>query len=379
MKFCVFPNDPLSAYYEKGEIKLEYFNPNNFFDEVHVISLFDDDIGEEKVKQIAGNAKLKIHRLGKANLKNYKKFESNVLQLVKGINPNIIRAYNPLIQGWLATRIAKKLNIPIVISLHTNYEQQKRDAKHKRNFFRYLKLSYATKKLEKFVLENADAILCVYNFIVPYAKKMGAENIFVIYNKVDLKKFSPHCSKEFNSTKPTILSVGRLIDQKDHSILIKSMKTLDVKLIIIGNGPNYEKLIDLINKLKIVNKVKIIKRVPYDKLNKYYVSCDIYAQPMVNLGGIPMPVLESLASGLPVVMSKKEGLEIIDDAIFFVENDPKEFEKAFKKILSDDNFKGKLIKKGLEIIKEIDSSKMEQKEIELYEKLINQRSSGNEL
>ncbi len=379
MKFCVFPNDPLSAYYEKGEIKSEYFNPNNFFDEVHVISLFDDDINEEKVKQIAGNAKLKIHRLGKANLKNYKKFESNVFQLVKRINPDIVRAYNPLIQGWLATRIAKKLNIPIVISLHTNYEQQKRDAKHKRNFLRYLKLSYATKKLAKFVLENADAILCVYNFIVPYAKKMGAENIFVIYNKVDLKKFSPCCSKEFNSTKPTILSVGRLIDQKDHSILIKSIKTLDIKLIIIGNGPNYERLTGLINKLKIKSKVKIIKRVPYDRLNRYYASCDIYAQPMVNLGGIPMPVLESLASGLPVVMSKKEGSEIIDNAIFFVENDPKEFQNAFEKILSDSNFKDKLIKKGLERINEINSSKMEQKEIELYEKLIYKRSSGNKL
>ena len=61
MKLCVFPNDPLLAYYEKGEIKSRYFNPKNLFDEIHVISMFNSDVEEEKVKIVAGNAKLKIH------------------------------------------------------------------------------------------------------------------------------------------------------------------------------------------------------------------------------------------------------------------------------------------------------------------------------
>ena len=43
-KLCVFPNDPLKVYYEKGEIKPKYFNPKNLFDEIHVISLFNSDI-----------------------------------------------------------------------------------------------------------------------------------------------------------------------------------------------------------------------------------------------------------------------------------------------------------------------------------------------
>ena len=52
-------------------------------------------------------------------------------------------------------------------------------------------------------MKNADAVICVYDFIIPYAKKMGSKNISVIYNKVDLNKFSPECSKEFISTKNT--------------------------------------------------------------------------------------------------------------------------------------------------------------------------------
>ena len=83
-----------------------------------------------------------------------------------------------------------------------------------------------------------------------------------------------------------------------------------------------------------------------------------------------MPVLEAMASGLPIVMSKKEGKEIIDDAVLFVENKVEEFQKAIEKILSDENFKNKLIQNGLNKIREIDSTKMDEKEVELYKKLI---------
>ena len=378
MKLCVFPNDALKDYFKKGEIKYGYFNPSDFFDEIHIISLFDDEIEEEKVSNLAGGGKLIIHKIGKVNLLNYNLFYKKIEKIISKINPNMIRAYNALVQGWLASKIAKKLNIPIVISLHTNYEQQRGEIKKKRKLFKYFKLLYAKKKLEGPALKNANAVICVYDFIVPYAKKMGAKNISIIYNKVNLDKFSPNQLKEFNSSKPTILSIGRLIDQKDHSILIKSIKNLDVELMIIGDGPNYQKNLDLVKQLKIENKVKIIKKIPNDELNKYYVSCDIYVQPMINLGGIPMPVLEAMASGLPIIMSKKEGSEIIDDAILFVENKPIEFQEAIKKVLTDNNLKSRLIRKGLEVIKEISSNKMDQKEIELYKKLIlvNQKANS---
>ena len=71
MKICIFPNDPIIEYYKKGEIKDRYFNPNDFFDEVHIISFIEKDIEEERVKNLVGNAKLKIHSVGKINLKNY--------------------------------------------------------------------------------------------------------------------------------------------------------------------------------------------------------------------------------------------------------------------------------------------------------------------
>ena len=91
MKICVFPNDPLKAYYEKGEIKDRYFNPKNIFDEVHVISLFDDEVEEEKVKIVSGSADFKIHKMGKVTLINKNRKKKKIIELIKSINPDVIR------------------------------------------------------------------------------------------------------------------------------------------------------------------------------------------------------------------------------------------------------------------------------------------------
>ncbi len=378
MKLCVFPNDSILSYYNKGEIKEGYFNPLNFFDEIHVISLFDQEIQEDKIKKIAGNAILKIHKLGKVNLSNYKSFEQKIISLVSTINPSLIRAFNPRVQGWLAAKTSLKLHIPLVISLHTNYKQQIELAKNNQNFFRYLKLKYASIKLEKFSLQNADAVICVYEFIVPYAKKMGVKNIHVIYNKVDMQRFSNKVKKKFFSNKPTILSVGRLIDQKNHRYLIESMKDLDAKLLIVGDGPNFKSLSSMIKKLDLTNKIEMIKRVPNEELPEYYASCDLYAQPMENLGGIPIPVLEAMACGLPIVMSRHSSdySEIIDEAVVFVENNHRSFSNAFKQILTNPEYKEKLKTKSLSVINKISGIKMEEKELTLYKTLIEKNSES---
>ena len=81
-KLCVFPNDPIRAYYEKGEIKNRYFNPENIFDEIHVISFIEKDVEESKVQTLVGNSKLKIHSVGNINLKNRAKYRKKILGLV---------------------------------------------------------------------------------------------------------------------------------------------------------------------------------------------------------------------------------------------------------------------------------------------------------
>ena len=119
-------------------------------------------------------------------------------------------------------------------------------------------------------------------------------------------------------------------------------------------------------------KVTIFKSIPNEKLNGYYTSAEIYAQPMKNLGGITIPTLEAMASGLSVVLSKRDAgnKEIIDDAIIFTENTPEGFRNAFKKILSNPDLKKELASKSFLILKKIEGDIMENNEVELYRKLL---------
>jgi glycosyltransferase involved in cell wall biosynthesis len=368
-KLCVFPNDPLESYFRKGEIKPRYFNPKNLFSEIHVISLFDSDANENDVKEVAGDAILKIHVVGKTNLLNLNSKKQEVLQLIREINPDVIRSYNPQIQGWVATQIGKELKIPIVISLHGDYDRDLRyHARKNRNFKSFFKLIYSKNKLEKYSLKNADKVIIIYDFIKEYAKKLGAKDITLIHNRIDLSQFTPKSNYDFNKSKPMIICVGRLMSEKNQQCLIKAVKDLEVSLVIVGDGVQYNELVSLVEELGIKDKVKFKKSVPNSEIHKLYASSDLFALP-IKYGGFSIPELEAAASGLPVIIPKNafgENPEIVRDFAYFVDNNPESFKDAIQKILNDEKLYHTLSKKGVESVKKINSNFTEEKEKQIY-------------
>ena len=243
-KIVIFPNDPIEVYYRKGEIKPRYFNPGNFFDEVHIISLCDKEIKEKKVQEIAGKAKLKIYPVGKFSLKKpfgFFKLRRNVVKLVTAINPDIIRAYNPQLMGYLACFCSAVMNIPSVLSLHIDFDEHRKFYRPPL-FIKRLPLFISKIFYEPYSLSKVAKVICVSNFLTPYAKKYGARDVEVIYNKVYSNQF--YVQKNFNQirTRPQILSVGRLDPQKNQECLIRAIQDLEVNLILIGDGINYNNL-----------------------------------------------------------------------------------------------------------------------------------------
>lgn len=373
---CVFPTDPIQAYFDKGEIKLRYFNPNNLFDEIHVISTFDTDIDPSKVQEIAGNAKLFIHPVGKINLKNYKKKLPNVLKKVQEINPDIIRAYNPLIQGWLATKCANKINIPLVVSLHINYDKDKHAFSKDRGLFYFLKMRYVLKKIEPHVIQNANKIICVHKSVSNYAKRLGGKEIEIIYNRVYLDQFSNQVKKALEFNKPVIIFVARLAKSKNQECLIEAIKDMDVILLLIGDGPNYQSLVNLVSSLNCNNKVKFIKSVPNAEIPKYYAAADIFAAPVIDKG-IGISFLEAMASGLPTIIRKVPGEhEELEDAAYMVDNNPESFKNAIKEILKNQKIRDDLSRKSLEMAQKLDGTAMEKKEEELYLELLKNKNNS---
>ncbi len=367
---CVFPNDPIMAYYKKGEIKDRYFNPMNYFDEVHIISFIDNDIDENKVQAIAGNAKLKIHSIGKIEIKKRKDFVDDVIEVVKSIKPDVIRAYNSRLEGWFAGNCAEKLNILFFLSIHTQMDYNRKIAK-KINFKKYLGLKYLEKFVESYVIKQADKITIVFKVIEPYVLKKGGQNIELLYNRINLSQFS-NGNKIKNLPTPLILSIGNLIKEKNHECVIRAMKNLDVHCLIIGKGNDSERLQKIIKDEKLENKIQIIDSVPHNEIQNYYKSASVFALAYdPELEGVPMPIMEAMATGLPIVIPfQKEGYsDKLEDAVLFSERNSKSFHENIKKILSNTELQQELSIKAKEKSKDFDEKKIEKRESEIYAEL----------
>ena len=370
MRLCVFPNDPLQAYFDKGEIKERYYNPNNFFDEIHFITLTENDIDVNKIQMIGGTAKIFIHSIGKINIKNRKKCTTEVIELCKRINPDIIRAFNPLIEGWLAAKCAKELKKPFLVSLHTQYDHNRKLAKKKLK--KYLALKYTEKFIEPFVLNSADKILVVYKIIQSYVEKHSSKNSEVLHNKVDCNRFL-NADPIKDLPQPLILSVGNLIPVKNHKILIKSMREINGHLLIIGNGELFSELNQLIVKYGIENKVTIEKSIPNNQIQNFYKSAKIFALAYnTEVESLPMPVMEAMAAGLPIIIPfAKEGFsEGLEKTAIFTKNDEKSFTENIQRLLNNDELREKYSNQSLNKAKEFDMKKIEKREAEIYLELL---------
>ena len=368
---CVFPNDPISASYNKGEIKRRYYNPKNIFDEIHIISFIENDIEESKVREIAGDATLKIHSVGKINLKNRSKNIERIKNIIKEIYPDIIRAYNPLIEGWFAAKCAKELGIPLFVSLHTQYDHLRRISK-KSNIKRYLALKYSEKFIEPFVLKNADKITIVFKIIEPYVQRLGGIKPELLYNRLDYDRFS-NANPIESLPKPLILSVGNLTKAKNHECIIKAMKNLDAYCLIIGKGKLQSKLLNLIKKENLGDKISIREYVPHNEIQNYYKSAQVFALAYdPELEGLPMPVMEAMAAGLPVVIPypKRGYSDGLDNIAIFSKRDSDSFSQNIKMILSDSNLQREYSQKSQYKAKDFDGEKIEKREAEIYSELV---------
>lgn len=148
--------------------------------------------------------------------------------------------------------------------------------------------------LRKFVYKIAYGIICQTDIAkeVMY-KRTNHKKIFVIGNPI--KRFS---IPEFAHKEKVILSVGRLIRTKRFDLLIKIFNQTDFndwKLLIVGEGPEREKLEDLIDKLGLSENI-ILYGVESDMTNLLSTS-RIFAFTSVS-EGFPNALGEAMVSGL---------------------------------------------------------------------------------
>jgi len=207
--------------------------------------------------------------------------------------------------GYLA---AKKYNIRMIVSNERYYLPS-----FPKSLFLKIIEFFLTNRIRKF----AKHITVHEDVAVNYLKSRGVnKKISVIPTAINTAKFYPYKSdrlrKMFSISKTSkiILSIGRLVSFKNYDKLIKQFGGLseDYVLVIIGRGPERNKLFSTIKKNNLNNVIICDEFIPHKNMPSIINSCDIYIQPsLVEPFGIA--VREAMACGKPIIVTNIGGLK----------------------------------------------------------------------
>jgi glycosyltransferase involved in cell wall biosynthesis len=131
----------------------------------------------------------------------------------------------------------------------------------------------------------------------------------------------------------------------------------DVKFVISGEGfqQNKEKLLKLVEKLRIENYVSFVGYFPDEKLPDLYAASDIFVLPAL-YENFPFAILEAQSTGIPVISTKVGGIpELVTDNKNGLLVDPANFEQLTEEImtlLQNPEFAEELGKRGRRLVEE---------------------------
>ena len=168
-------------------------------------------------------------------------------------------------------------------------------------------------------------MMTVAGALKDYLRDLGVadERVTVLRNGVDLDFFHPPDQRSLLREKlgfgerPTLLSVGHLIERKGHHLVIEAMRELgDMDLVIAGDGEEDTALRQLVAQWGLEQRVHFAGRLGQEQLREHYQAADALVLASSREGWANV-LLESMACGTPVVATPVDGTpEVVasDDA-----------------------------------------------------------------
>ena len=222
---------------------------------------------------------------------------------------DLIDAHYVYPDGYAATLIGKRLNIPVFVTARGT------DI----NLFSQMPL--IRPKIVS-TLNRADGVIAVSEALKQRMVELGivAEKIAVIRNGIDHSIFHPRDRNEarrrlnLDPEDCVLLTVAALVPLKGIDQLIEAVALLQKrepnrrwKLLVIGEGPERRALESQISNLKLQNQVQLVGAKPQDELADWYSAADLFCLAS-DREGCPNVILEALACGVPVVASNVGGV-----------------------------------------------------------------------
>ena len=246
--------------------------------------------------------------------------------------------------------VLKKLITTLHHPIHVDKEI---DLENEKNFFTRLSI----KRWYSFLNFQKKNLAFVRKIISPSASSKNdicnyfdypSKNISVIWNGINLDDCKFHQREKFNSNFVTIISSD--VPMKNLKTVLKAIYLLKkdglhAKLTILGDLREENK--NLINNLGIGNLIDYKSKLPKDELIKFLNGADIGIAPS-RYEGFGFPLVEMIATGLPVIVSDKASLpELAGNAgLIFDSKDSSDLKKKMKDLIENEILRNELTEKS---------------------------------
>jgi glycosyltransferase involved in cell wall biosynthesis len=283
----------------------------------------------------------------------------------------------------------KKLGIPKILTLHTQYEQ----------YAYYVSLipKRVTHEAIKMIISNlaykTDCITTPSASMKELIEGYGIKNrIEVIPNAIhlisfkednELKRTEIKIKYNLNEDDKIILFVGRVASEKSIDKIIKALAIIKKrsigkeKLLIVGNGPAMDELKQLTRNLKVEEDVIFAGTVSYEEIQHYYKMAYVFtiASTTETFGIV---TIEALASGVPVVAVKAPGaVDILTNGLdgLLVDDDVEKIANALEKIIKEPELREKLSRGALQTSEKYSIDTISERMLNLYREVMKMKNS----
>ena len=213
-------------------------------------------------------------------------YSKKAMKIIKEWNLDVIHSQTEFGVGYFSRIVAKKLNLPIVHTYHTLYEDYVHYVTHGHfdNFAKKLAIKitkyYCEKRCDELIVPTdkiKDLFINKYNII---------KQVNVIPTGIDIDKFkiTPSMKKNIQTIKNKykikdtdfiIGSVGRIAPEKSFDKLLYNIKDMikvntNIKVLLVGGGPDLDNLKELTKKLNLENYVIFTDKIDYDLVPTYF-------------------------------------------------------------------------------------------------------------
>jgi glycosyltransferase involved in cell wall biosynthesis len=299
-------------------------------------------------------------------------------EIILGLDPDIIFSSSVISNMvCLITKKYYKIDKPLVITFNNSIEKKSEDMGIKGPISTFFNV-----RLSRY----ADRVVTVSKVLEEEVLGMGfsKDKTVTIYNGLDFNEMNEKAvetieekSEGFFSDKcPVVVSVGRLSAQKNYTMLIDSFsrlrKEMNVRLVIVGDGEDFEMLSTMCRKYGIANDVLFTGWVknPY----KYLKRSDIFVLSSL-WEGFPNVLLEAMALGLPVISTDcptgpNEIITSDDVGVLIPVNDTDALFNRMKDILTDKKLRKKLSINGKKRAMEFSIEKKAKEYENLFEEML---------